>query len=130
MSNKVFAAAAALTSKVKEKVKRGTKFTFKLSEAAQVRITMASVVKGLRSGKRCVKPTTKLRKRKAKKCDRFLARGSIGFAGKIGSNGRVFNGKLNGSKLKPGSYRATLVATDAAGNKSKARSVRFKVVRG
>jgi hypothetical protein len=31
--------------------------------------------------------------------------------------------------LKPGSYRLTLVATDAAGNASKPKRLTFKVVR-
>jgi hypothetical protein len=126
VTNPVFAALAAAK---KKKAKKGTRFTFKMSEAAQVKIGIASIAKGLRSGKRCVKPTTKLRKRKAKKCNRFLARGSLRFAGKPGSNSRAFSGKLGRTKLKPGRYRATIVATDAAGNKSTPRTAQFTVVR-
>jgi hypothetical protein len=36
----------------------------------------------------------------------------------------------NHRTLKPGSYRVALVATDAAGSRSKPATVAFKIVRG
>lgn len=40
-----------------------------------------------------------------------------------------FSGKVGGSKLSPGTYTATFVATDRAGNVSKASSLVFEIVR-
>jgi hypothetical protein len=45
-------------------------------------------------------------------------RGRIGFSGRIGRRA-----------LRPGRYRATLTATDLAGNRSPARRLSFRVVR-
>ena len=47
----------------------------------------------------------------------------------VGRNSVRFSGRIKGRTLKPGSYRLRVTATDAAGNRSAARTVRFKVVR-
>jgi Ca2+-binding RTX toxin-like protein len=47
---------------------------------------------------------------------------------KAGSRSLAFSGRVKGRTLKPGSYRMLVRATDAAGNRSAARTVRFKVV--
>ena len=41
-----------------------------------------------------------------------------------------FTGRFRGKPLKPGRYRARIVAKDAGGLKSKARVLTFKIVRG
>jgi Ca2+-binding RTX toxin-like protein len=46
----------------------------------------------------------------------------------VGRNAVRFSGRIKGRTLKPGSYRLRVSATDAAGNRSAARTVRFKVV--
>jgi hypothetical protein len=80
-----------------------TKFRFRLSEPADVRI----VVK--RRGRRV---------------------GTLRRSGRpAGSNAIAFSGRFRGRGLKPGRYIAVLTATDAAGNKSRARSIRFTVLR-
>jgi hypothetical protein len=48
--------------------------------------------------------------------------------GRSGRNSKSFNGTLDGKRLAVGQYRATLVAIDPAGNKSKRSSVDFTVV--
>ena len=48
---------------------------------------------------------------------------------KAGTRSLAFSGRVKGRTLKPGSYRMLVRATDAAGNRSAARTVRFKVVR-
>ena len=58
---------------------------------------------------------------------KFLARLTRG--SEAGSRSLVFSGRMKGRTLKPGSYRFLVRATDAAGNRSTARTVRFKVVR-
>jgi hypothetical protein len=46
-----------------------------------------------------------------------------------GANAVAFTGRTATRRLAPGAYRATVVATDPAGNRSKAVSVAFIVVR-
>jgi hypothetical protein len=48
---------------------------------------------------------------------------------KAGANRKRFSGRIGKRALKPGRYRATLVATDAAKNRSKPKRLLFKVVR-
>ena len=56
-------------------------------------------------------------------------RGSFRHAGKSGSNSLSFKGRLNGRKLRIGSYRLVAVARDKAGNQAPPKKVTFKVVR-
>jgi hypothetical protein len=98
-------APVILSASVKPKTfkrKRGTTFRYKLSEAATVAFTIQR-----KKGKRYVK---------AKKFSK---------TSKAGANKR----KLVTRKLKPGRYRATLVATDAAKNRSKAKRLTFRIKR-
>ena len=60
MTNKIFAPVkpgGKITASRKRRVKRGTRFRYRLSEAAQVRITIERALAGRRKGKGCVKPT-------------------------------------------------------------------------
>jgi hypothetical protein len=84
------------------KRRRGTTFRYRLSEAARVAFTIQR-----KKGKRYVR------------AKRFTKQS------KAGANTR----KLATHKLKPGRYRATLVATDAAGNHSKSKRLLFRIVR-
>ncbi len=58
---------------------------------------------------------------------RFLTR--LTRRAKAGARSLAFSGRVKGRTLKPGSYRLLVRATDAAGNRSAARTVRFRVVR-
>jgi hypothetical protein len=49
--------------------------------------------------------------------------------GVAGPNKHKFSGRIGRKSLKPGRYRARLVAADAAANKSKPVLLAFKVVR-
>jgi hypothetical protein len=82
--------------------RRGTTLRYRLSEPARVVFTVQR-----RKGKRFVEAKT------------------FSKASKQGANTR----KLVTRKLKPGRYRATLVATDAAKNRSKPKRVTFRVRR-
>jgi hypothetical protein len=98
-------APVILSASVKPKTfkrRRGTTFRYKLSEAAKVAFTIQR-----KKGKRYVK---------ARKFSK---------ASKAGANKR----KLVTRKLKPGRYRATLVATDAAKNRSKPKRLTFRIKR-
>ena len=104
VTNKRFALGAKKTAAAakRRRAKRGTTFRYKLSEAATVTFTVQR-----KKGKRYVRAR------------RFTK------ASKQGANKRKFVTR----KLKPGRYRATLVATDAAKNRSKAKRITFRVVR-
>ena len=108
---------------------RGTAFAFTLSERATVRFSIEHAFKGRRAGKRCAQTARK----RGRPCTVFklVRRFSRGFA--AGSNRLAFSGRVRlGGKvrsLRPGSYRAVLVAVDSAGNRSKAKRISFRVVR-
>jgi hypothetical protein len=137
-TNKSFAPVAKggkVTSAAKHKrtrrVKRGTRFRYKLSEGAEVTITIERKLSGRRvkKGKKtvCAKPAHKYRKRR--KCTRYKRAGTIRATGKMGSNTTSFSGRFRGKALKRGRYRATIVATDAQGAKSKPRRLNLSVVK-
>jgi CSLREA domain-containing protein len=92
-------------------VKKGTTFRYTLSEAARVTFAIQRVVR--RRGHK--------RNLRAK---RFAA------AGISGANRHRFSGRIGRRALPPGSYRATLVAKDSAGQASKPKRLTFRVVRG
>ena len=84
------------------KRRRGTTCRYKLSEDANVTFT--------------------LQRRKGK---RYLKGKRLTKASKAGANKKKFVTR----KLKPGRYRATLVATDAARNRSKPKRLTFRIKR-
>jgi hypothetical protein len=104
LSHTSFAVGRARTA-VSARVARGTRFSYSLSEAAKV------VVKIQRVG--------------TKRTAGRLIRSAKG-----GKNVLRFSGRIGAKALKPGRYRAVMVATDAAGNRSPAKSVRFRVLNG
>jgi hypothetical protein len=55
--------------------------------------------------------------------------GSLTYASVAGANRRRFSGRVGRGRLRPGRYRAVLVASDRAGNLSTAKRLRFRVVR-
>ena len=107
---------------------RGTTFVVRASEAGSVRIVISRATTGRLVRKRC-RPLTRSNRRR-KRCTyqktittlrrSFTAPGTVSVR---------FNGKVGRRVLAPGTYRATIVITDAAGNASKARVLTFKVRR-
>jgi hypothetical protein len=119
-------AAAPAKFKTKGK-KRGTSFSYNLSEAAAVTFTIERRQGGRRVAGNCVRQTKKNRKRPA--CIRFTLGGALNQQGVSGKNSKRFTGKIGTKTLKPGRYRATLIGTDAAGNASAPARVSFRIVR-
>lgn len=105
----------------------GTTFRYVLSEDARVVFTIEQALPGRRSGKRCVKPTR--RNRGKRKCTRFVSFGRFAAASKAQSNSKRYSGRIGRKAMKPGTYRATLVAADAPGNTSAPKALTLKVVR-
>jgi uncharacterized repeat protein (TIGR01451 family) len=110
------------------KVKKGTTFRYTLSEDARVVFTIARRQPGRRHGKACQKPRKS--NRHGKRCTRYVRRGAFAQDSAAGPNKRAWSGKLGKKPLKPGRYRATLTARDAAGNTSKPKRLRFRIVHG
>jgi Domain of unknown function (DUF4394) len=109
------------------RVPRGTTFRFKLSEPASVRIAFARATAGRRVGRSCLTATRARRGRR--KCTRYVAVGSISASRSAGRGTLKFSGRIGGRALTPGSYRASLTAKDAIGQRSPVRTVSFRVVR-
>ena len=107
--------------------KKGTTFQFKLNEAARVLYTIELAGSGRSVKGKCVKPSKS--NRKAKKCTRFTRVGRFAQNGVAGANSHKFSGKIGKTTLKPGTYRATLVAKDSGGRISKATVLAFKIVK-
>ena len=102
-------------------------FRWQQSEPGTVSIAVEQVAGGRKVGRKCRKPSRRLRKRPY--CVRLVAMGSVSAKGVSGANAFKFTGRIGGRTLKPGKYRAALVARDAAGNGSVPRRVSFTVVR-
>lgn len=109
------------------KHKRGTRFTYTLSEAARVVFTIQRQASGRRVKGRCRKPTSS--NRHTPRCIRYVGTRRFAVTAAAGAGSHRFSGRIGGHALPPGRYRTTLVATDAAGNRSKPRRLRFRVVR-
>jgi hypothetical protein len=112
---------------VRTKRKKGTTFSYTLSGPATVKIAIAEQLPGRRKGKQCVAPTHQLRH--AKKCTRTFARGRLTQAGKQGINRLVFPGRIGSKALSPGSYTATITATDAAHDVSTPVTISFTILK-
>jgi hypothetical protein len=106
----------------------GTAFIFRLSEASTVRIAIDRTEAGRRVGRRCRAATRGLRRRP--RCTRYLRQGTLLRPNlRPGAQRVSFNGRLRSRALRVGAYRATIFATDPAGNRSRGAQVTFRVVR-
>ena len=105
--------------KGKAKGKFGTTFRYTVNESAKVSFKFERKVR--RPIKRCSR---------AKVCPRFRFKtvGSRRQAAKVGVNKLKWNGRLKGKPLSPGSYRATVTATDKAGGRSASKTVGFRIL--
>ena len=95
-------------------VKRGTKFTYTLSEPAKVKIAIERKQAG--KGKKAKPHFSKVTTLSAQE-------GS-------GKQSTPFSGRVKGKPLKPGKYRTTITATDSAGQTSVPRRVGFRILAG
>lgn len=118
---------AVVRRKARAAARRGTKFRWRLDEAAAVTIAVARVLPGRKVGRACRRPTRRNRGRR--RCTRYRSVGSLKATGAVGANSRAFGGRFGRRALRRGPYRALIGAVDAAGNISKPRAARFKVVR-
>jgi hypothetical protein len=109
---------------------RASMLSYRLSEAAKVTIRVERKLRGRRvrrNGRtRCVKQTRgNVRRRR---CARYKRTGSFTRNSTAGATRIKFSGRIGGRKLRPGSYRLTLIPIDAAGNRGAPRRVSFRIV--
>jgi sugar lactone lactonase YvrE len=110
---------------VAARLQLGTTFRYALSEDARVTFTIHRSFRGRKVHGRCRRRTT--RNRRKKRCSRYTVVGRFAVQSKQGTNVKRFAGKIGRKSLRPGRYRATLVATDATGNRSLPERVKFRV---
>jgi hypothetical protein len=111
--------------KKKKKKKTGTKIRYTLSEPATVTMLIERRAKGRKVKRRCRAVTRKNRRKR--RCTRFVKSGTLTRRSVQGLNTVAFSGRVGRKKLKPARYRMTLVAVDAAGNRSVPRRLSFRV---
>jgi hypothetical protein len=112
--------------KAKGVKKGGTTFRYNVNEAGIVTFAVERKKTGRLVGGKCKPRTAKNAKRK--KCPIFKRIGPLSQKAKAGANSLKWNGKLKGKPLPPGSYRATVVATDGAGGRSAPQTVGFRIL--
>jgi hypothetical protein len=120
----LFAVARASTT-IAAGIARGTRFRYTLSEDSRVALTIQRALAGRRRGGECLRPTPQLRH--AKRCTRYRTIGTLSRSAKQGANRTRFTGKIGTRALRPGGYRARLIATDAAANRSTPHAARFRI---
>lgn len=126
---RVSAKATAVSAAARRKrTAAGTSIGFRLSETAKVTLLIERRTSGRKVGKRCLKATSKLRKRKA--CTRYVKLGTLTRkAVKPGAVKIAFSGRIGKKALKSGRYRLSVGARDVAGNAATTRRVTFRVVK-
>jgi hypothetical protein len=114
-----------------KRFKVGTRsaFKFTLSEVSTVEIAISRAVTGRRANGRCRRATRKLRKRP--RCTRYVSAGSplVRINMSAGAHSVGFRGRLRGRALKAGAYKVRIRATDPSGNRSRATTTSFRIVR-
>jgi hypothetical protein len=107
---------------------RGAVISYALRMPATVRVSISHRVAGRRLGERCVAPRRALRHRPA--CTRWVSVGALRRPlAAPGPQAFRFSGRIAGRALKPGSYQATIVATDARGDAGQPTTASFTIVR-
>ena len=102
-------------------------FDYTLDKAVTVNLVIAERRTGRRKGKTCVATTKRLST--ATKCVRAIVRGTLTRKSRRGMNHVAFSGRIGSTALKPGSYQATMTATDSHGNTSTATTT-FRIAGG
>jgi lysophospholipase L1-like esterase len=106
--------------------KRGTVFSFRLNQPAEVTITIQRHAAGRRVGRSCRYPASRLRHKP--RCTRTIPIAALIEHGHAGLNEIPFSGLVRGRALKPGRYLAVFTAIDRAGA-STAQTLHFSIVR-
>jgi DNA-binding beta-propeller fold protein YncE len=105
----------------------GTKFRFTLNEPARITLTFTRARPGRRVRKRCVAQSS--HNRHQHRCTRTMTVGSLTFSAQAGARTVSFQGRVSRSRrLTLGRYSVTISATDAAGHRTSAAPLKFRIV--
>jgi hypothetical protein len=114
------------TSARKRVIPKGSSLSYSLSEPSAVTIVIARPDSGRKVGKTCRAPSRSNRRKP--RCTRYVTVGTLKRRAFQGLNKVAFTGRIGRKALKPGSYRATVTAKDAARNVSNASITAFAIV--
>ena len=108
---------------------RGTRVSYRVSEAATTTFTVERLSQGRRKGSSCQRPSASNRGGRA--CTRVVkVSGSFTHKGATGKLNRfTFTGRMSGRKLGAGRYRLNARPADAAGNRGTSKRVPFRIRR-
>jgi hypothetical protein len=112
-------------------VARGTTFSYRVSETADVFFFFDRGVRGRSVGGRCRRETRR-NKKHHKLCPFYVHSGSFRQNALRGLNSKRFSGRIGRFTLPPAHYKARLVAVDSMGNPSPSAgsTLRFTVLPG
>lgn len=110
--------------KRKHKVPVGTAFKFTLNEAATVKLTFTTTIKGRKVKHKCLAQTK--HNMRDKKCTATVTAGTLTVSGHAGANTVPFSGKIGRHRLTRGKYKVTITAT--SGTTTSTRTLSFTIV--
>ena len=109
---------------------RGTTFSYRVSEDADVFFFLDRGVAGRTVGGHCHRQTRR-NKRHHERCVLYVRSGSFRQDARQGLNIKSFSGRIGRHNLRPAHYRMRIVAVDSMGNPSPSGpTLRFTVLRG
>jgi streptogramin lyase len=109
-------------------VRTGTRISYALNEAARVTISVQKFRHLSRVCRR--KLARRSRHRTGTRCRKWISvKGRFSKAGPAGASSVRFRGRLKGKALKPGAYRFAIQARDGAGNVTRPRRPKFRIIR-
>lgn len=117
---------AAAAPRRRRPLPRGTTFSFRLNQVAEVTMLVRRVRPGRRAGRRCLAPTRANRTRP--RCLRLVTVATLKRDARAGLNRIPFSGRVGRRVLAPGAYRAVFHATNLLG-RSPGRTSGFTIVR-
>jgi len=113
------------TGRAGGRVPKGSTLTFTLSEPAILTVHVLASRPGRKVNGRCVGPSRANRHKTA--CHRSVQLGTLSYKAPAGASRLAFSGRVAGHTLKPGGYRLSAIATDAAGNGSIPATASFTI---
>jgi hypothetical protein len=120
---------AQISRKRKRRAPVGTTFSFALNEPSTVSFSFTHQVAGSTVNHKCVARTRKNAKHRS--CHRTVTVGRLSFAGQIGTNQVVFQGRVSSrTKLAPGRYALVILATNSIGLTSTPVALGFTILKG
>ncbi|MDQ6811506.1 MAG: hypothetical protein M3Z95_06380 [Actinomycetota bacterium] len=111
----------------KRVIPAGSSLSYSLSEPSTVTILIARPASGRKVGTTCRAPSRS--NRRNPRCTRYVTVGTLKRHALQGLNKVAFTGRIGRKALKPGSYRTTVSAKDAAANISSPSVTSFTIVR-